>query len=64
VIVLDTNIAASREQGGRPISNADAQIAAICRHYDARLATRNTKDFADTGVHVLSPWKPILRHDE
>jgi toxin FitB len=49
-------IAAAREYGGRPIGMADAQIAAICRHYNAGLATRNTKDFIDTGVHVLSPW--------
>jgi toxin FitB len=49
-------IAAEREQAGRPISMADAQIAAICRHYDAELATRNIKDFTDTGVHVHDPW--------
>jgi predicted nucleic acid-binding protein len=49
-------IAASREHEGRLISMADAQIAAICRQYGAHLATRNTKDFADTGVHVLNPW--------
>lgn len=49
-------IAAQREREGRPISMADAQIAAICRRYNAHLATRNTKDFADTGVHVLDPW--------
>lgn len=49
-------IAASREREGRPISMADAQIAAICKYYGARLATRNTKDFADTGIHILNPW--------
>ena len=49
-------IAASREHDGRPISMADAQIAAICRRYRARLATRNIKDFVDTGVHVRNPW--------
>jgi hypothetical protein len=26
----------------------------------AALATRNTKDFADTGVTVLDPWEPSL----
>lgn len=49
-------IAAAREQSGRPIGMADAQIAAICRHCLADLATRNTKDFADTGVLVYDPW--------
>lgn len=50
-------IAAMREQEGRPISMADAQIAAICRHHNAELATRNIKDFADTGVSVHDPWE-------
>ena len=49
-------IASAREELGRPISMADAQIAAVCRQYAACLATRNTKDFEDTGVMVLDPW--------
>jgi toxin FitB len=49
-------IVASREQQGRPISMADAQIAAICRLHGAELATRNVKDFADTDLRVLDPW--------
>jgi predicted nucleic acid-binding protein len=35
---------------------ADAQIAAICRVYSATLATRNTGDFADTGIELIDPW--------
>ena len=35
-----------REKQGRPISMADAQIAAICLAHSATLATRNTGDFA------------------
>jgi predicted nucleic acid-binding protein len=50
------NIVASRERSGRPISMADAQTAAICRHWSAGLATRNVTGFADTGVHVVNPW--------
>lgn len=49
-------IVASREQAGRPISMADAQIAAICRNWRARLATRHVDDFADTGVDAVNPW--------
>jgi predicted nucleic acid-binding protein len=49
-------VASARADLGRPIAMADAQIAAICRRYAACLATRNTKDFADTGVMVLDPW--------
>ena len=51
-------IVAGRERQGRPIDTADAQIAAICRLYDADLATRNVKDFADTGVRLVDPWAP------
>lgn len=50
-------ILVKREHAGRPISMADAQIAAICRLHGATCATRNTKDFARTGVQVVNPWK-------
>jgi predicted nucleic acid-binding protein len=49
-------IAASRKQGGKPISQIDAQIAAIVRSRGARLATRNVRDFADCGITVVDPW--------
>lgn len=49
-------IVASRERSGKPINMADAQIAAICRQYDLGLGTRNTRDFADTGIRVFNPW--------
>lgn len=41
---------------GLPIAGFDAQIAAICRARSASLATRNVKDFRETGVDVLDPW--------
>lgn len=44
------------ERIGRPISTADAQIAAICASRQATLATRNTADFEATGISVLNPW--------
>jgi predicted nucleic acid-binding protein len=50
------DIVTQREQRGLPISMADAQIAAICRHHSAGLATRNTKDFAYTGIDLIEPW--------
>lgn len=50
-------ICATREQRGRPISTADAQIAAICCWLDTRLATRNADDFDDTSVDVINPWE-------
>jgi predicted nucleic acid-binding protein len=45
-----------RDRQGTPISGYDAQIAAICRAHDARLATRNEKDFAGVGVELINPW--------
>jgi predicted nucleic acid-binding protein len=49
-------IAATRRLAGRPISQADAQIAAIAASRGATIATRNVTDFADCGVAVLDPW--------
>jgi predicted nucleic acid-binding protein len=55
---LYADVVMGRERRGLPISMADAQIAAICRHHGAGLATRNTKDFANTGIDVIDPWDP------
>lgn len=49
-------IASAREQAGAPIDGFDAQIASICRTYQAALATRNLKDFEDTGIDIIDPW--------
>jgi predicted nucleic acid-binding protein len=49
-------LVAERDQLGRPIGTADAQIAAICRAHGATLATRNTKDFTYTGIDLHNPW--------
>ncbi|WFE57440.1 type II toxin-antitoxin system VapC family toxin [Micromonospora sp. WMMD712] len=51
------DVVAGRERLGRPIDGFDAQIAAICRTQAAALATRNIKDFADTGIGVIDPWQ-------
>ena len=49
-------IAASRRQAGKPISQFDAQIAAIAQSRGAVLATRNVADFAECGVEIINPW--------
>ena len=49
-------IAAARRLSGRPISQADAQIAAIAASRGAVLATRNVTDFEGCGITVLDPW--------
>jgi toxin FitB len=50
------DIVACRERLGRPISTADAQIAATCRSHGAVLATRNVDDFTDIAVEIINPW--------
>lgn len=50
------DIAAGRRQAGRPISQFDAQIAAIAQSRGAELATRNVADFEGCGVEVINPW--------
>lgn len=48
--------AAARRARGRPISEFDAQIAAIARSRGATLATRNIADFEGCGVRLVNPW--------
>ena len=54
--VAFAEIAANCRQSGRPIAQADAQIAAIARSRGASLATRNVPDFEGCGIHVVNPW--------
>jgi len=49
-------IGASRRRAGRPISEADARIAAIARSRGAALATRNVGDFAGCKLELIDPW--------
>lgn len=63
VLVLDEEVAmlagailAQRLSHGRPMSEADAQIAATCLVHKAALATRSTKDFEGLGVELINPW--------
>lgn len=53
-----------RARAGKPISMADAQIAAMCKSaalaitgtQSVCLATRNEKDFSDLNLTLLNPW--------
>ena len=49
-------IAASRRTIGKPIMDADCQIAAIARACNAPIATRNVADFEGCGIDVINPW--------
>lgn len=50
------DILAAAEEAGRPMSLADAQIAACARVARADLATRNAADFTTTGLSLINPW--------
>ena len=49
-------LAAERQLRGRPVDLRDTQIAGIVLSRRARLATRNTRHFADLGRDVIDPW--------
>ena len=49
-------IAAARRAAGKPIMDADCQIAAIARACGSVIATRNVKDFEGCGIDIINPW--------
>jgi len=50
-------ISAHRRSQGSPISQPDAQIAAICLSHRAAIATRNVKDFINCQLTIINPWE-------
>ena len=63
ILVFDSDAAniyakifAQRHTSGRPISQADCQIAAIARSREASIATRNVTDFEGVEVELINPW--------
>lgn len=47
---------ALRRGQGRPVALGDALIAGTCLSHGLSLATRNTRDFDGSGLHVVNPW--------
>ena len=41
---------------GRPLPAVDSLLAATALQHDLTLVTRNTADFAGTGVRLINPW--------
>lgn len=50
-------VVTERQDDGRPISSADAQIASICRDRGVVLCTRNIPDFEGLGLELIDPWR-------
>ncbi len=50
------DIRAHRKRIGHQIAHADCQIAATARSVGAAVATRNTRDFENSGIEVINPW--------
>ena len=64
ILAFDSNaaqqfavIAVKRRKIGRPISQFDAQIAAISWCNNASLATRNISDFEQCDLALINPWE-------
>jgi predicted nucleic acid-binding protein len=49
-------VVAGRTRAGRPISDFDAQIAAIASASGAKVATRDVDGFEGCGIDVENPW--------
>lgn len=60
--ILDVTLAIARRCAALHVPNPqpyrDAFIAATALVHNLTLVTRNTKDFATTGVRLLNPWEP------
>jgi toxin FitB len=56
------DIVVARERAGRRLEGFDGLIAAIAKSRGLAIATRDTPDFADCGIPVVSPWQmpPII----
>jgi len=48
---------AHRREIGLPMAALDGQIAAIARARGLAVATRNTRDFAQSGIEVVNPFE-------
>ena len=55
--IVYATIAADRQEAGNPISQFDAQIAAIAKSRGASLATRSSARFDGCGVEIINPWE-------
>ncbi len=50
-------IAVAAREAGRPLPVANGYLAATAAAHGFAVATRNTRDFRDTGVELINPWQ-------
>jgi toxin FitB len=50
-------LVADLRRKGEPLPLLDGMMAATALHHDLTIATRNTRDFAKTGVKLLNPFE-------
>ncbi|EKU98370.1 putative nucleic acid-binding protein [Leptolyngbya sp. PCC 7375] len=50
-------LSSHRRARGIPISQFDAQIAAICQAHQAAIVTRNVDDFVHCDLKIINPWE-------
>lgn len=50
-------LAANRQKAGFNTAMLDLMIAAIALTHNAKLATRNTRDFEGCGIELINPWQ-------
>jgi toxin FitB len=48
---------AKRRTPARPVGVPDSLIAGIALRHGAALATRNVRDFEDSGLDLIDPWR-------
>ena len=51
------DMAVTARAADRPLSTADGYLAATAAARGFAVATRNVKDFGDTGVGLIDPWQ-------
>ncbi len=58
--IADTagRLRALEKENGRVLTVADSLMAATAVVHDLQLVTRNVKDFATLGLHVVNPFRP------
>ena len=57
VMLVWGELAAALEVQGRRMPAMNSLVAAIALRHQIRLATRNVRDFAGSGVDVFNPWQ-------